>query len=94
MKLGTIVAVGLAALVVSTGAAVALPANAPDDAGPDGDVSAAQGPLGDLPEPVPDFVSGIHDTISSFLKGGLDGTLGPAVSENASSATPSAGSGG
>lgn len=77
MNLRTIVAVGLAALLVSTGMAVAAPGNAPDDAGPSDD---SAGPPDDLPGPVPDFVSDIHDAIQQFLDGGID-SLGETVSD-------------
>jgi len=40
-----------------------------------------QGPNVDLPAQVPDHVSTIHDRISSFLSGGLEGSLGDAISE-------------
>ncbi|WP_049901597.1 hypothetical protein [Natrinema sp. J7-1] len=44
------------------------------------DASTGQGPSGDLPEQVPDHVSAIHDRVSTFLSGGLDGSLGDAIS--------------
>ncbi|ELY79467.1 hypothetical protein [Natrinema gari] len=44
------------------------------------DASTGQGPSGDLPEQVPDHVSAIHDRVSAFLSGGLDGSLGDAIS--------------
>lgn len=39
------------------------------------------GPNVELPDQVPDHVSAIHDQISSFLDGDLEGPLGDAVSE-------------
>lgn len=44
----------------------------------------APGPSGGLPGPVPDHVSAIHDTIASFLDGGIDhlgSALGDVVGE-------------
>lgn len=51
---------------------------APADAA---DERNGQGPNVDLPDQVPDHVSGIHDRVSSFLNGGLDGSLGEAISD-------------
>jgi hypothetical protein len=42
------------------------------------DAAARRGPPADLPDAVPDRVGEIHRTISSFLDGTLDGTLGAA----------------
>lgn len=69
----------LAVVVLTTGAAAALPGNSPDSAGTDNDGSA--GPPGDLPGPVPDFVSTIHDLVSQFIDGTLDGSLGDVISD-------------
>jgi len=49
-------------------------------AGGAADERNGQGPAVDLPDQVPDHVSEIHDRISSFLNGNLEGTLGDAVS--------------
>lgn len=92
MNLRTILAIGIAALIVTTGAAAALPGNAPAEAGPEETRTSADGdagPPGDLPGPVPGFVSEIHDAINGFLNGSLDGSLGEAVSDIASDADPS-----
>jgi hypothetical protein len=40
-----------------------------------------RGPRADLPEPVPDFVSEIHDLIRQHVSGSLDGVLGDQVSD-------------
>jgi len=45
------------------------------------DKRSGQGPAVDLPEQVPDHVSAIHERISSYLSGDLEGTLGDAISE-------------
>jgi len=71
-------------LVGAAGAAVAQPedpgqsgeAGPGDDAGPGSDA----GPPEDMPEPVPEFVSDVHATISDFLSGGVE-NLGEAVSD-------------
>lgn len=65
-------------------------AGPPADAGPDGaaappaDVGPSEstgvGPSGDRPAQVPDHVNAIHDTIESFLDGGVD-SLGEALSD-------------
>ena len=65
----------LAASVLLVGAAGAVAAQ-PEDAGESGDA----GPPEDLPEQVPDFVSGIHDAVRDFLGGTID-SLGEAVSD-------------
>jgi hypothetical protein len=72
MKLTRIVAVALAALLVSTGAAVAQPANASD-----GD----QGPPSDLPDPVPDFVGDVLGSVTDFVNGEIAEPLGDTVSD-------------
>lgn len=38
------------------------------------------GPPEEMPGPVPDHVTQIHDTIRQFLNGGIDGSLGKAIS--------------
>ncbi|SHG44444.1 hypothetical protein [Halobaculum gomorrense] len=73
-------AIALAALLAVTGVAAAAPGNAPADAGANGTDAGQAGPPSNLPGPVPDFVSDIHDTIRSFLDGGID-NLGEAVSD-------------
>lgn len=70
----------LAVVLLTTSGAAALPGNAPDDAGGVEDGSA--GPPGDLPGPVPDFVSTIHNLITQFIDGTLDGSLGSAISDS------------
>ncbi|WP_254521510.1 hypothetical protein [Natrinema caseinilyticum] len=45
------------------------------------DERTSRGPSVDLPEHVPDHVSAIHDRISAFLSGDLEGSLGDAISE-------------
>ncbi|SEQ69339.1 hypothetical protein [Natrinema salaciae] len=40
-----------------------------------------QGPTVDLPDQAPDHVSAIHERISSFLSGDLEGSLGNAIGE-------------
>ncbi|WP_049924502.1 hypothetical protein [Halopiger djelfimassiliensis] len=102
MKRPTLIAIGCAVLIATTGLAAAAPGNAPAsvDAGADDidqraadpgkqggngiadvDERDGQGPTVDLPEQVPDHVSAVHERISSFLSGTLDGSLGDAVSE-------------
>lgn len=69
--------IGLALVVLSGGlAAVGAAAPPADSAGED---RPALGPSDGLPSPVPDFVSDILGTISSFLDGGID-SLGEALS--------------
>lgn len=84
MRLRTIVAVGLAALLVTTGTVAALPGNASADAGPGDTKSVDDGPPATLPGPVPAFLSDIHDAIDRFLGGGLVAPLGETVGETAS----------
>lgn len=74
-----LLAIGLAALLAVTGVAAAAPVNAPADAGANGDGAGQAGPPTDLPGPVPEFVSDIHDQIRSFIDGNVD-DLGEAVS--------------
>lgn len=98
MKRTTLIAAACALLIVTTGVAVAVPGNAPVDAGENSandradrsenrsaagepDERADAGPNAELPEQVPDHVSAIHDRISSFLDGTLEGSLGDAISE-------------
>ncbi|MFB6183292.1 MAG: hypothetical protein ABEI96_01945 [Haloarculaceae archaeon] len=79
MTLRTNVLAVLAVLTLMVGAGAAAPANASTDSH-----AASQGPLGDLPAPVPDFVGRILDRISGLLAGTLHGSLGAAVSGVAS----------
>jgi len=72
MKLTRIVAVALAALLVSVGAAAAQPADAAD-----GD----QGPPSDLPDPVPDFVGDVLGSINDFLNDEIATPLGDTISD-------------
>ncbi len=65
------------ALMVLVGGLSAVGAAAPADAAANSDSSL--GPSDGLPSPVPDFVSDILGTISSFLDGGID-SLGEALS--------------
>ncbi|QLH82543.1 hypothetical protein [Halosimplex pelagicum] len=131
MKL-KIVAVFASVLLVATGAAMAMPGNAPDHAqdgnaqaddhsqsgdraeddadefdsnatesdsdarrGPPADVPAAggaddangsQGPPVEMPEQVPDFVSGVHETIGNVAGGAVDGAR--SLGEKISALTP------
>lgn len=72
MNRQSILAIG-AALLLLVGAmptvAAAAPADVPTDSQTDDTRSV--GPSGGLPGPVPDFMSGIHDTISSFRNGDI-----------------------
>jgi len=73
MNRTTLLAVGAGLLVLVAGlpaAAAAAPADAPIDAQTPNDRSV--GPSDGLPGPVPDFVSDIHSTITSFLNGDID----------------------
>ncbi|WP_201289612.1 hypothetical protein [Halobaculum saliterrae] len=72
-------AIALAALLAVTGVAAAAPGNAPADAGANDGTAGQAGPPSELPDPVPNFVSDIHDQIRSFLDGGVE-NLGDAVS--------------
>ncbi|MFB6094272.1 MAG: hypothetical protein ABEJ77_04970 [Halanaeroarchaeum sp.] len=91
MTLRTIALVGLAALVLATGAVAAVPTNAQhandtrraDGRSPaDGERGpAAAGPPIDVPDVVPDRVAAIHRTIQSFLAGDLSGSLGEALQD-------------
>lgn len=65
----------VAATLLLVGAVGAVGAQ-PEDAGPGGDA----GPPDGLSDPVPDFVSDIHSTITEFLDGSTD-SLGEAVSD-------------
>lgn len=107
----TIIAIGLAALLVTAGAVAAAPGQAPTDSaadehaqssghgqagGPDdagnqsadagsqsanaSNRSADAGPPTDMPAPVPNHVTQIHETINRWLSGSLTGTLGEAIS--------------
>lgn len=49
----------------------------PEDVGPDGE----RGPPTDMPAPVPDFVSDIHQLVNQKLMGDLDGNLGEQISD-------------
>lgn len=83
-------AIGVAALVVTVGGAAAVSghanshANGSDDGSANataaGDAGGPQGPPGDLPGQVPEFVSQIHDLVQRHLQGTLD-DLGGAVSD-------------
>lgn len=102
MKLHTITTLGILALVLTTGSALALPGNAPahehsnatttiptnasvsDSAPPPtetNDASEQYGPSNDLPGPVPDHVTELHETIRSFLDGQPDRPLGHALGD-------------
>lgn len=76
MKRTTIAAVALAVLVATVGTASALPGNDHDTS-----VDGERGPPDDLPDPVPDFVTGILDRVGGFVNDVLDGSLGDAVSD-------------
>ncbi|MFB6092282.1 MAG: hypothetical protein ABEK02_04635 [Haloquadratum sp.] len=92
MNRHTPLVVAVAALVVATGAVAAAPSagSTPIEQPAQGD-AGEMGPPTDLPSPVPDFVSDIHDLVGQFLDGALD-ALGPNVSDaagnGASTATP------
>lgn len=90
MNLDTITAIGLAITLVGVGVAGALP----DHAGaPNAESGHEHGPADTLPDPVPSFVSQIHEAIRGFLAGGLDGSLGEAISSIAGVGVPAAGAG-
>lgn len=75
--------VTMAAMVLLGGAAAvgaAAPADTASEEANGGDGTADPGPDGGLPEVVPDHVSDIHDTIASFLDGGID-HLGSTLSD-------------
>ena len=78
MKPTRIVVAALAALALVLGAGVA--AAAPDNAQAGNDSAGDAGPSGDLPDPGPAFVSGIHSTIDGFLDSTIE-NLGSAVSD-------------
>ncbi|MDG5777502.1 hypothetical protein VB773_13465 [Haloarculaceae archaeon H-GB2-1] len=90
---GRIAAIGLAALLLVSGAVAAAPASGaataaePNDdhandraAGAGASDDHAQGPPVSMPEQVPDHVGEIHQQIRDFLAGDLDGSLGDAIS--------------
>lgn len=56
-------------------------ANASDPAERSANASEDAGPPADLPVPVPDHVSAIHDLIRQHIDGTLDGSLGAAISD-------------
>ena len=90
----TTVIVALAAVVfigagLAAGAGVAA-ANPTESIGTDEtssvtDAAADPGPPGDLPDPVPEFVGGLLETITQFLSGVL-GAFGDAASDVAGGA--------
>jgi len=49
----------------------------PENVGPNGE----RGPPTDMPAPVPDFVSDIHQLVNQKLMGDLDGNLGERISD-------------
>lgn len=72
-----ILTVGAVLLLLAAGlppAATVAPADAPIEQATDDQATdnRSVGPSGGLPGPVPDFVSGIHDTINSFLNDEMD----------------------
>jgi hypothetical protein len=86
-----LLAAAMAVLVVTVGAAAAVPghangetdsgtdaANATDDAGAAGP-PVEVGPPGGLPDPVPEFVGDLHGTIQDHVTGALDGSLGESI---------------
>jgi hypothetical protein len=78
-----LLAVTMAVMVLLGGAAAvgaAAPADAASEEADAGNGDAEPGPDGGLPDVVPDHVSEIHDTIASFLDGGID-HLGGALSD-------------
>lgn len=80
-QLTTIVIVAI--LLLGGTAAIGTPSPADEGAGASdaSDESAdGVGPSDGLPDPVPDFVSSIHDAIDSFLHGTID-HLGEALSD-------------
>jgi hypothetical protein len=91
MDTSKLIAIGIATLLMIGGvaagsvAAVGGAASA-DDAGSTADAdspanaSDGVGPSDGLPDPVPDRVSEIHETIGSFLNGGID-NLGSALGD-------------
>ncbi|WP_096396013.1 hypothetical protein [Halorubrum trapanicum] len=75
--LRTTLLVALATVVlIGTGAAAGAVAATP---GPD-NASGDAGPPSDLPDQVPDFVSGVLDSVNEFLDGGVE-DLGETVSD-------------
>lgn len=94
MNIRHIVAATLALLVLGAGAAAATPGGAPsgvpadgqdsetNDGGPAADAGPAgdAGPPSELPGPVPEFVSSIHDQINGFLDGDVE-DLGSAIAD-------------
>jgi len=82
MNTHRILIVGLAVLVVATGAVMAAPTSTTADqtTAPDQSAHAAdghtQGPPTDMPSQVPSQVEQIHQTIQQFLDGALDNPLG------------------
>ncbi|MFB6300539.1 MAG: hypothetical protein ABEH65_09790 [Halobacteriales archaeon] len=77
----------LAVVLLTTGVVAAAPENADSAVGAEDD---SAGPPSDLPGPVPDFVSTIHDLITQFINGALDGSLGSAISEQIGGGSSSA----
>ncbi|SFR89268.1 hypothetical protein SAMN05216559_0602 [Halomicrobium zhouii] len=68
----------VAVICLLTGSVAAAPAASATD-----ETSGAVGPPGDLPDPVPEFVTSILDAIGQFLDGTLGGNPGDEVSESA-----------
>lgn len=77
----------LAVLALFVGAGAAVPADDPRNNAAPGDEA---GPPSDLSGPVPDFVGSILGTIQQFVDSVFEGSLGPAVSGEASSALTAA----
>ncbi len=77
----TLVAVLAAVVLVGVGSVGVAATDGPGAADPDVDEI---GPSDGLPEPVPDFVGDVLDTIGGFLSGTIE-SLGDAVSDVAAS---------
>lgn len=85
MTLRSIAAVGLAVLVLATGATAAVPTQAqhPNETrkGASERGPGVAGPPVDMPDVVPDRVAAIHRTIREFLSGDLAASLGEALQD-------------
>ncbi|ELZ91010.1 hypothetical protein [Haloferax sulfurifontis] len=78
----TLVGVALAVLVATAGVAAAAPSENARESSPASE-AGQQGPPGELPDPVPEFVLDVHRIVSDFLTGALDGSLGDSLSDRA-----------
>ncbi len=83
----TLIAALVAAVLVGTGGLAGAVTAAPG--GVDAPNEADAGPPSDLPEPVPEFVGDILNSIGEFLSGGIE-DLGDTVSDIAGNGTDDA----